>query len=118
MWMICHKCNFEWRSHHTDVCPHCERNIGSPIILDELQAAELMKIVQIVGCGDDEDDYDLIVHLLEETEWYKDEIWWAQACYLYLSTQTDGATPDVDHLMEFFENVFRQSIASLAMRCA
>ena len=108
--LYCEMCGAEWRAPHIEHCKDCARSIGFPIQLDETQGADLMQLVQLAGCGEDDgDDYDYITFLLQEVPWYDaEDIWMAQACYLYLSSQEEA--PNVAHMMDFFKTYFVNSV--------
>ena len=66
-----------------------------------------MRLVERVGCGEDDDDY--ITFLLQEMPWYDTEdVWMVQACYLYLSYQEEA--PNVAYMMNFFKTYFVNSV--------
>jgi hypothetical protein len=76
-----------------------------------------MRLVEIAGHNDyeDEDDYDYITFLLQELPWYDaEDVWMAQACYLYLSYQEEA--PDVAHMMDFFKTYFLNSVPRVKTR--
>jgi len=69
-----------------------------------------MRLVERVGCGEDDgDDYEYITFLLQEMPWYDaQDVWMVQACYLYLSYQEEA--PNVAYMMDFFKTYFVNSV--------
>jgi hypothetical protein len=109
--LYCETCGREWRAPQIEHCKDCARSIGFPIQLNETQGEELMRLVQLAGHNsyEDEDDDEYIIFLLKEMPWYDaEDVWQAQACYLYLSYQEEA--PDVAHMMDFFKTYFLNSV--------
>jgi hypothetical protein len=108
--LYCETCGGEWRAPHIEHCKKCPRSIGFPIQLNDAQGEELMRLVERVGCGEDDgDDDDYITFLLQQTDWYDaEDVWQVQACYMYLFYQEEA--PNVAYMMDFFKTYFVNSV--------
>ena len=110
----CPECDFEWRADQPERCIRCARAIGRPFELSDEQAEDLMRAVEQMVYGvNDEDDLEGIIRLLEEQcPWYDlEDAQRSQTCFMYL--QSLPPTPEIEHAMDFFEFQFEGAVPYL-----